>query len=290
MPHTLYIADPGHSSWSLRGWLLFEKFDIPRNTRMMDYVETPIAEHLKDLRPARTAPTLVTADGAVVWDSLAMAEELASLHPEAGIWPQDPILRALARNLAAEMHSSFGALRDFCPFNLFVSYKDVSVPDAVLADLERLQEIWAFALAKSNGPWLCGAYSAADVFYAPIAARAATFGLPLRPDAQAYVDAHLADSAFRRWRAMGLAFGPEFERYKSDYALKAWPGPAPLAAKAVEHGTPEHPTCLYSGKEITHLMEVEGRIFGFCNPFCRDKSVADPLAWPPLSTLLRPDV
>jgi hypothetical protein len=53
-----------------------------------------------------------------------------------------------------------------------------------------------------------------------------------------------------------------------------------LPADAVEDGTPENTGCLYSGKRVTHLMDAEGRVFGFCNAFCRDKTVADPLAWP----------
>lgn len=286
MTHQLFIADPGHSSWSLRGWLLFEKFGLPKKTTWMGYETTPIADHLADHRPARTAPALITQGGAVIWDSLAMAEELASLHPDAGIWPSDPSLRATARSLAAEMHSGFMALRDACSFNLFAAYKDVPFSDAVLADVARLEEVWSYALTQSGGPWLCGNYSAADVFFAPVAARAATFGLPLAPQAQAYVDAHLADPAFRRWRAMGFAFGREFDRYKNDYAPAEWRGVPVLPATAIDTGTPENEVCPYSGDPITHLMQVQGRVFGFCNAFCRDKSVADPMAWPQLAALI----
>jgi len=32
-------------------------------------------------------------------------------------------------------------------------------------------------------------------------------------------------------------------------------------------------------------MELYGRRFGFCNAFCRDKSVADAEAWPALMKL-----
>ncbi len=286
MAHRLFIADPAHSSWSLRGWLLFEKFGLTKTTTWMGYEETPIADHLAAHRPARTAPALITKDGALIWDSLAIAEELASLHPKAGIWPSDPSLRATARSLAAEMHSGFMALRNECNFNLFAAYKDVPFSDPVLADIARLEDVWSYALVQSRGPWLCGEYSAADVFFAPVAARAASYGLPFGADGQAYVDAHLSDPAFRQWRAMGMAFGKEFERYKLDYTPGVWRGIPPLPAKAIDAGTAENDACLYSGKEITHLMEVQDRVFGFCNAFCRDKSVADPMAWPQLATLL----
>jgi glutathione S-transferase len=33
-------------------------------------------------------------------------------------------------------------------------------------------------------------------------------------------------------------------------------------------------------------MQVNNRVFGFCNAFCRDKTVADPEAWPKFMALL----
>ena len=54
----------------------------------------------------------------------------------------------------------------------------------------------------------------------------------------------------------------------------------PLAAKAVDQGPSENITCPYSGEPVTHFLEIDGRVFGFCNAFCRDKTVADPEAWP----------
>lgn len=35
MSYDLFIGDKGFSSWSLRGWLLFEKFDIPFREHMI---------------------------------------------------------------------------------------------------------------------------------------------------------------------------------------------------------------------------------------------------------------
>jgi glutathione S-transferase len=31
---------------------------------------------------------------------------------------------------------------------------------------------------------------------------------------------------------------------------------------------------------VTHFLEMDGRTHGFCNAFCRDKTMADPEAWP----------
>ncbi len=279
MTYDLIIGDYAYSSWSLRGWLLFDRFGIPFRTRMIDFDTGDVAGQMAAYAPARTVPTLLAPEGVAVSDSLAIAEELASRHPEAGHWPSDPAARAMARTLAAEMHAGFGALRQTCPMNLRLAYADVPVPDAVQADLTRIEAIWSHALNRFGGPWLCGGYSAADAYFVPVAARIAGYGLAVGPQAAAYVAAHLADPSFRRWRALGMVSGATLARYVKDYRHVAWPGPAVLPARAVDQGTPENAACLYSGKPITHLLEVEDRIFGFCNAHCRDKTVADPLAW-----------
>jgi glutathione S-transferase len=280
MTYVLAIGDRSYSSWSLRGWLLFDAFDLPVRTRTARLYTDELPRLLTEFYPARTVPVMRTPEGSVVCESLAIAEELASRHPEAGLWPAHPAARAVARALAAEMHAGFTALRSHCPMNLRVSYTDCAPPDAVLADLERLQLLWDWARAETGGDWLCGAYSAADAFYAPVATRIATYNLPVDAAAQAYVDAHLAHPSFRRWRAMGMADGADQPFYRRDWPQRPWPGPVPLAARAVDTGPSVNATCPYSGDPVTHYLEIGGRVFGFCNAFCRDKTAADPEAWP----------
>lgn len=288
MTYDLVIGDRGYSSWSLRGWLLFDAFGIPVRCHSARLYTDELPKLLRDYRPARTAPTMRTPEGAVVPETIAIAEELATRHPEAGIWPEAPKARATARALAAEMHAGFADLRSHCPMNLRVSYTDCAPPGEVLADLARLEEIWAWArdATGSRGPWLCGAYSAADAFFAPVAGRIAGYNLPVGPEAMAYVNAHLAHPSFRRWRAMGLVDGADQAFYRRDYPRRDWPGPVPLPARAVAGTEAENTACPYSGKPVTHVLEVQGRRFGFCNAFCRDKTVADPEAWPKFRTLL----
>jgi glutathione S-transferase len=287
MSYTLVIGDRSYSSWSLRGWLLFAAFDIPVATKIARLYTDELATLLRPHHPAKTAPTLVIDDTLVVMETLAIAEELATRHPDAGIWPSDPTARAVARSLASEMHAGFVPLRSHCPMNLRVSYTDCAPPEAVLADLARLETIWAWArrTTGSTTPWLCGAYSAADAFFAPVAARIAGYNLPVSAAALDYVGAHLAHPDFRRWRAMGAAGGADQEYYRRSYPTRPWPGPAPLAAKAVDGTQSENATCPYSGDPVTHVLELDGRRFGFCNAFCRDKTVADPAAWPKFMAL-----
>lgn len=288
MTYDLAIGDRAYSSWSLRGWLLFDAFGLPVRVQHARLYTDDLPRLLEGFFPARTVPVMRTAEGTVVAESLAIAEELASRHPEAGLWPKDPAARAVARMLAAEMHAGFTALRSHCPMNLRISYTGCDPTDAVLADLARLETIWSWARRKTGtqGPWLCGAYSAADAFFAPVAGRIAGYNLPVGAEAAACVAAHLAHPSFRRWRAMGFADGADQEVYRRDYPRRPWPGPAPLAAQAVDTGPSVNATCPYSGKDATHFLKTGGRVFGFCNAFCRDKTVADPAAWPKFMALL----
>ncbi|MCC1493953.1 glutathione S-transferase [Cognatishimia sp. F0-27] len=280
MSDTLIIGDYAYSSWSLRGWLLFDRFGIAVTLRRISFLDAEVRDQLSDLPPARTVPLWQTAEGGLLRDSIAIAEELAQRHPDAGFWPDDPILRATARSLTAEMHAGFAALREYCPMNLRAAYRAVPVPEPVRTDLDRIEELWALALEHSGGPWLCGAYSVADAFYAPVAARIAGYGLPVGPVGQGYVEAHLGDPAFRRWRCMGLVQGPDLPWYRRDYPRADWPGPAPRTARAVETGPAENTACPYSGDPVTHFMETDGRVFGFASALCRNETVADQDAWP----------
>ncbi|NGM44810.1 glutathione S-transferase [Rhodobacter sp. SGA-6-6] len=290
MTYDLAIGDRAYSSWSLRGWLLFDAFGIPVRTRSARLYTDELPALLAGFPPARTVPVMRTPEGSVVPETIAIAEELATRHPEAGIWPQAPRARATARALAAEMHAGFAALRNHCPMNLRVFYQDCAPPAEVLADLARLETLWSWAHATTGTttPWLCGEYSAADAFFAPVAARIAGYNLPVGAEAMLYVNAHLAHPSFRRWRAMGLVDGPDQDFYRRDWPRRDWPGPQPLAARAVQGAEAENATCPYSGKPVTHVLELAGRRFGFCNAFCRDKTAADPEAWPQFMALYRP--
>ena len=289
MTYDLVIGDRAYSSWSLRGWLFFDAFGIPVTLHRARLYTDELPNLLKSFHPARTAPTMRTPEGAVVPETIAIAEELASRHPEAGLWPADPKARAIARAVAAEMHAGFTALRSYCPMNLRVSYTDCAPPPEVLADLARLDVIWSWARAEtgSRTPWLCGAYSVADAMFAPVATRIATYNLPMGSAGMDYVAAHLSHPSFRRWRAMGLIDGADQDYYRRDYPTRPWPGPTPLPARAVEGLDTENALCPYSGTPVTHALELDGRRFGFCNAFCRDKTVADPEAWPAFMAIYR---
>ncbi len=288
MTYDLVIGDRAYSSWSLRGWLLFDAFGIPVKLHRARLYTEELPNLLKDFFPGKTAPTMRTPDGVVVPETIAIAEELASRHPDAGLWPIDPKARAIARVVAAEMHAGFTALRGYCPMNLRVSYTDCSPPDDVLADLKRLELIWDWARDQTGSTtWLAGDYSAADAFFAPVVTRIATYNLPVSARAMTYINAHLAHPSFRRWRAMGMVDGADQDFYRRPYPRRPWPGPVPLAARPVEGAQAENAACPYSGDPVTHVLEMDGKRWGFCNAFCRDKTVADPEAWSAFMAMVR---
>ncbi|MEL6685666.1 MAG: glutathione S-transferase N-terminal domain-containing protein, partial [Pseudomonadota bacterium] len=102
MTYELYIGDRTFSSWSLRGWLMLEKFGLPYRAHMVGLYAGTMKADLAHLAPAKTVPVMQTANGHVLTDSLAMAETLAENHPEAKLYPVDPAARALARSITAE--------------------------------------------------------------------------------------------------------------------------------------------------------------------------------------------
>ena len=281
MTYDLLIGDRSYSSWSLRGWLLFAAFDIPVRVTLARMYDPDFAAKLDGFAPARTVPVARDAGGAVWHDSLAIAEGLAERHPEAGHWPAESRARALARSMAAEMHSGFTALRGACPMNLRVGWDGFRADDAVRADLARVEALWSLARGMAGeGPWLFGAYSAADAMFAPVAMRIAGYDLPVGDAARAYVATHLAHPPLRRWRAMGEAADRTLDVYDTGLPATRFPMPEPLPAQAVEQGPSVNATCPYSGEPVTHFLEAGGRVWGFCNAFCRDKTLADPEAWP----------
>ncbi|WP_438981362.1 glutathione S-transferase [Lentibacter sp.] len=224
MTYDLYIGDKAFSSWSLRGWLMLEHFGLPYRAHMVRLYDGTMAADLAALSPARTVPALLCEDGAVLFDSMAMAEELATRHPEAQLWPAKPKARALARSITAEMHAGFSALRNECPMQLFHQWVGFEPTAEVRKDLARFEVLFSHTKQiKLEGPWLFGTYSLADAFYAPFMARIAGYALPVSADVSTYVATTLADSAFQQWRSEGIAKTYEPFPYPQPLKKTDWP-------------------------------------------------------------------
>lgn len=224
MTYTLHIGDRTFSSWSLRGWLMLHKFNLPFEEVMVGLYTGTMAQEMAALAPARLVPALRTPEGDVVGETMAIAETLAERHPDIAMWPKDASARLRARFISAEMTTSFGALRGGCPMQLVHVDTDFEASDAIKADLARIETLWAYAREKAGeGPWLFGAYSLADAFYAPVCARIIGYNLPVSKAAQAYCMTTLRDPAFIQWRAEGLKQSYEPFPYPAKGRISAWP-------------------------------------------------------------------
>jgi glutathione S-transferase len=205
----LYIGNKNYSSWSMRSGVLLAAFGIPFEEVKLrfDFSEgSAWSRTIAALTPTKRVPVLVEDDGFTVWDTLAIAEYIADRHPEHAIWPRDAKARARARSLCAEMHAGFMRLRTVCPMNIEVFFPDIGAKlwaedEALRADVARLDAAWSEALRHSGGPFLFGAFSAADAYFAPVAVRLSRFGLPVSEAAAAYRDALLAHPAVEDWIA-----------------------------------------------------------------------------------------
>ena len=195
----LVVGSRNYSSWSLRPWLLMRHLGLEFTERQFE-LDTPEFEaEIATLSPTRRVPVLL--HGAVrVWESLAICEYASELADGRG-WPRDPAIRAIARAIAAEMHSGFGALRAACPMNARVSGRHVPMTPALARDLRRIDAIWSGCRRDHGelGPYLFGAFSVADAMFAPVVLRVRSYGLPLSELARRYQETLLADAHLRDW-------------------------------------------------------------------------------------------
>ncbi len=200
--YDLYIANKNYSSWSLRPWVLMRERKIAFREHLLFFGEESSWQSYRKISPSGKVPCLVDGD-TVVWDSLAIAEYLAERHD--GVWPAEAGARAWARCAAAEMHSGFGELRNRCSMSCGQRVRLNEFPAALERDVARLGTLWNDGLRRFGGPFLAGAaFTAVDAFYAPVAFRVQTYGLPLDTTAAAYADRLLGIGSMREWYADGL--------------------------------------------------------------------------------------
>ena len=199
----LIIGNRAYSSWSMRGWLAlkqsgeeFEELVVP----MFD------DEWEKRREGDEFAPSLgkvpILWDGdCVVWDSLAIIEFLADRVGRELFWPEDAGARGMARSMAAEMHSSFSALRRELSMNVRKTYATREFTGEVREDIDRILQLWAQARARhgGTGDFLFGDWSAADIMFAPVVTRFLTYGVPVPPFAALYMKAVLSHPDVNEW-------------------------------------------------------------------------------------------
>jgi glutathione S-transferase len=208
----LYIGNKNYSSWSLRAWLVLEQSGLPFEAVKLSLADigtenSTFKREILRINPAGRVPVLADGD-LIVWDTLAIAEYVAESAPTP-LWPANRAARARARSLCAEMHSGFTTVRSRFPMNIelhapHVGPRILAEDPEARVEVTRLDDLLADALARSGGPMLFGDFSIADAFYAPIATRMRSYGLPISARTAAYVERIYQWPAMQAWVAESL--------------------------------------------------------------------------------------
>jgi glutathione S-transferase len=209
----LAIVNKAYSSWSLRPWMVLTHFKIPFEETVIPMARPETRSEILKFSPTGKCPALVDGD-IVVWESLAIIEYLAEKFPDSPIWPREKAARAHARALSNEMHGGFLALRNHCPTQFLRPVRKIALTPEVEADVARIEAAWADAKARfgAGGPFLYGAFSAADAMFAPVVNRFQTYDVSVGPAARTYKSAITELPAWKAWIA-----GAEGEPWRIDH-------------------------------------------------------------------------
>jgi glutathione S-transferase len=201
----LIIGNKNYSSWSLRPWIAMKVAGIAFDEEVISLDAKDFKARVTKISGTGKVPAL--ADGNVqVWESLAILEYLAEKYPHARLWPADPVARARARAIAAEMHAGFVPLRRHLPMNMWRPVTPRQLTPEVESNVRRIEAIWTDCRMRygAGGAFLFGGFGAADAMYAPVVSRFHTYAVEVGAVARAYMDAVMALSAWAEWRAAAL--------------------------------------------------------------------------------------
>lgn len=197
----LVIGNKNYSSWSLRAWLLLATFSIEFEEIQESLQQQDLQSRLGQYSPTARVPVLIDEE-ITVWDSFAIAEYISERYLAGKGWPNDVSLRATARAVCAEMHAGFMGLRNELPMNCR-ALRTVTPSAAAEKDIARIDDIWSSCLQNYGGPYLFGAFSIADCFYAPVVLRFKTYGTSLSEQASQYQAFMLQHDVLNRWVEAG---------------------------------------------------------------------------------------
>ena len=169
------------------------------------------------LSPSFLVPCL-THDGIKVWDTLAIADYLDEIMPEAGLIPKERAARAHCRAVAGEMHSGFSNLRSALPMNIKAHYPGFKSWAGARTDIERITTIWNECLKTYGGPFLFGARPClADAMYAPVCTRFLTYDVKLDPVSARYCQTIMALPVMQEWVEGAKAEPDELEELDVEF-------------------------------------------------------------------------
>lgn len=196
---TLAIGDKNYSSWSLRPWLVMRQAKV-----QFEEVIFPLQENsLQDLSISSNKVPVLYHEHNVIWDSLSICEYINELFPQSFLWPQNADLRALARSVCAEMHSSFLNLRKECKMDMKRSEFKALSKEAE-RDIKRIYELWLYCKNKSGSKeYLFGHFTIADAFFAPVVSRIISYQIPMEGN-EDYIHLISNNRFYKEWKEEGI--------------------------------------------------------------------------------------
>src|ERR1700720_1666109 len=214
---TLTISSKNYSSWSLRGWLLTRFSGLEFDEIVTAPDDASARAEILLLSSSILVPCL-RHEGATVWDTLAIADYLNEVMPNAGLLPADRIQGAHCRSFWGKIHSGFTSWRASLPVNLKGPFPGLKIWSRAQADIDRVCTIWRECLAESGGPFLFGEQrTMADAMYAPVVTRFKTYDVKLEPRLKQYADLIMAMPEMQEWIEAALAEPADIEELEVEY-------------------------------------------------------------------------
>ncbi|MFM7293297.1 MAG: glutathione S-transferase family protein [Burkholderiales bacterium] len=212
---TLVIGNKNYSSWSMRPWLILHALNIPFQEVMLKFHSAEWDARIAHYSPSKLVPVLWDGeigggDSICVWESTAIYEYLAERFCDKQVWPAEAKARAFARAMAAEMHAGFRPLRTAMPMNIRARFPGLGMNADVAKNIARIEALWRearerFGQPSGSGPFLFGAFSAADAMFAPVVMRFMTYSPTLASDTESYCTAVRTHQSVVAWQTDALA-------------------------------------------------------------------------------------
>ncbi|MFC0351957.1 glutathione S-transferase family protein [Undibacterium danionis] len=168
MKLTLYSGTKNASSWAMRAWLALKEQNLAFEEHVVDIRRPQRFKNLAkigEFSPPAAVPVLLV-DSQVIFDSLAIME-FANEIGSKSLLPPDSPTRARVRSMVAWQHAG---LSNLCPHLFFESafYPDKrALSENEKKQIKFLFTVWEKQLSASNGPYLFGDISLADLSLVP---------------------------------------------------------------------------------------------------------------------------
>jgi glutathione S-transferase len=198
--YILYIGNRNYSSWSLAAWLTLKTAKINFQEILLPLGIKGSRKAIKQYSPSGLVPCLHHQNN-IIWDSLAIAEYINELHPQAELYPQDFSQRSLARSIIYELHSGFQALKRFLPLNIKRIATEVEIPEDARWNIVRLSEIISETKIKYGvqGDYLFNTWSMADIFYAQMMLRFKSYNIQTNETVKSYIENIVQHPLVEKW-------------------------------------------------------------------------------------------